>query len=535
MLTVEEIYRTYHFGPRAVIELFEKHLGQAYLHQPPPESMLEKTIQGQTELIERLEKQIERLQEELRLQRHQNYQLKRRIADLEEGQSLPSKDSHNSHLPPSKDLPSRRRTRSLRQPSGLKTGGQPGHPGQTLRLADDPHQLIRHSPQRCLDCQSSLESSHYVGAERRQVVELPPLKIEVIEHISEQRRCHNCGRVTKGEFPKDVRSPVQYGSRLKACAVYLSQYQLLPYGRVCELLRDWFGVKISEATLRKSIGECSKNLVKVEARIKSAIRRAEVIHADETVLRVGKNLKYVHVASTGSLTHYGYEGGRGKAAIDAIAIVPNYKGVMVRDAYPAYDAYQSCKHGLCNAHLLRDLTYLSEASEKQKQWAEPLKGLLQEMKEAVDEAVAKARKHLTREQGNDFDRKYDELMRLGWEINGLPGERAGPESSVWESTVKPVKGVDRQARNLALRVKLRKEEVLRFLKDLRVPFDNNQAERDLRMIKLQQKIGGCFRTEEGVRDFCRVRGYVSTMRKRGREILEAIEAALRGQPLLLSS
>jgi transposase len=274
--------------------------------------------------------------------------------------------------------------------------------------------------------------------------------------------------------------------------------------------------------------------VKVEARIKSAIRRADVIHADETVLRVGKKLKYMHVASTRSLTHYGYEGGRGKAAIDAIAIVPNYKGVIVRDAYPAYDAYQSCKHSLCNAHLLRDLTYLSEASEKQKQWAEPLKGLLQEIKEAVDEAVAEGRKQLTREQGKDFDRRYDELTEVGWEVNGLPAERAGPDGSVWEKVVKPAKGVDRQGMNLSLRVRLRKEEVLRFMLDFRVPFDNNQAERDLRMVKLQQKIGGCFRTEEGVRDFCRVRGYVSTMRKRGHEVLGAIEAALRGQPSPLS-
>jgi transposase len=345
----------------------------------------------------------------------------------------------------------------------MKPGGQPGHPGQTLRLAQNPDRVIRHSPQRCLDCHATLETSQQISSQRRQVIDLPPVKVEVIEHIRETRRCHNCGRVTKGEFPKDVRSSVQYGPKLRACAVYLSQYQLLPYARVCELLSDWFGVKISEATLRRSIGDCSKNLVKVEAGIKNALRRADVMNVDETVLRVGKQLKYVHVASTKSLTHYGYEGGRGKAAIDAIAIVPNYKGVIVRDAYPAYDQYQ-----------------------------------------------------------------------MGWEVNGLPAERAGPEASVWEKIVKPANEVERKGMNLVLRVKLRKEEVLRFMIDFRVPFDNNQAERDLRMIKLQQKIGGCFRTEEGVRDFCRVRGYVSTMRKRGREILCAIEAALRGQPLLLS-
>jgi transposase len=194
--------------------------------------MLEKTILGQVECIEQLEHQIENLQEELRLQRYQNFQLKKRIAELEESHSRPLKDSHNSHLPPSKDLPSRRRTESLRQPSGRKSGGQPGHLGHTRQLADNPDHMIRHSPESCRYCQASLETSQKIGIERRQVIELQPVKLEVIEHIAEQRRCHRCGRVTKGEFPQEVKTPAQYGPRLRACAVYLSQYQLLPYSRV---------------------------------------------------------------------------------------------------------------------------------------------------------------------------------------------------------------------------------------------------------------------------------------------------------------
>jgi len=191
LLTVEEIYRTYHFGPGAVIELFEKHLGQAYLHQPPPESMLEKTILGQMERIEQLEKQIERLQEELRRERHHNHRLKKRVSELEESQSLPPKDSHNSHLPPSKDLSSRRRTKSLRLPSRLKPGGQPGHPGQTLRLAENPDRVIRHSPQQCLDCQASFLSE--ANQKQKQWAEpmkwlLQEMKEAVDEAMTERRK-----------------------------------------------------------------------------------------------------------------------------------------------------------------------------------------------------------------------------------------------------------------------------------------------------------------------------------------------------------
>ena len=163
-----------------------------------------------------------------------------------------------------------------------------------------------------LHCQASLETSQHIRAERRQVVELPPMKVEVIEHLIEHSRCHSCGRVTKGEFPKDVCSPVQYGPRLRACAVYLSQYQLLPYGRACEILSDWFGVNISQATLRRSIADCSKGLVKLEARIKNALRRADVLNVDETVLRVGRQLKYVQVTGTGSLAHYSFKEGEAK-------------------------------------------------------------------------------------------------------------------------------------------------------------------------------------------------------------------------------
>jgi transposase len=373
MLSVEEIYRTYHHGLRAIIDLFERHLRQAYLHPPPPPSLLEKTIQGQMLEIEPLQHQVDRLQDELSQQRYHCFQLRRRVAELEERTQEPVKDSHNSHLPPSADSSQRKRIRNLRQPSGRRVGGQPGHAGTTRKLCPEPDQVINYSPQECKHCNSSLDDSRVASFERRQVIELPAVNMEVIEPRAEVRRCKTCGRKTKGKFPVQAKASVQFGARLRAAAAYLSQYQLLPYERACELIGDWFGVRLSVATLRRSISDCSKKLIKTEARIKKTIRGAEVVHVDETVLSIAGKTKYVHAASAGKLTHYGYEGGRGRAAIEAIGIVPDYGGVIVRDAYPAYDAYQQCKHSLCNVRLLRDLTYVIEGSPTHKRWAEPMK------------------------------------------------------------------------------------------------------------------------------------------------------------------
>jgi transposase len=204
----------------------------------------------------------------------------------------------------------------------------------------------------------------------------------------------------------------------------------------------------------------------------------------------------VHVASTGKLTYYGYEGGRGRAAIEAIAIVPNCRAVIVRDAYPAYDTYQQCKHSLCNVHLLRDLTYAIEGSPTHKQWAEPMKGLLQEIKQAVEQAKAEGRRRLTKQQEQQYQDKYEEFVNQGWELKGLRASRAGPTECRAEGEGESETGADKQGSNLVVRLKVRQEEILRIMREFRVPFDNNQVEREVRMIKLDQKIGGCFRSEE---------------------------------------
>jgi transposase len=257
-------------------------------------------------------------------------------------------------------------------------------------------------------------------------------------------------------------------------------------------------------------------LIESELKIKRKLRHSAVIHADETGLRVGKRLYYVHVASTARLTHYGSDARRGRTAIDEIGILPQYRGTCVHDGWLSYTYYTGCRHALCGAHLLRELTYFVELGEGWRGWAEPLLKLLLEMKAEVERVSEGGGDRLAPERLMELMGSYDRLVRQGLEAN--------PPPEVADQ-------VKKQARNLLLRLERRKEEVLRFVTDFTVPFDNNQAERDLRMIKLQQKTSGCFRTEEGARQFCRIRSYLSTMRKQGKGILQALEKACRGAPL----
>ena len=250
--------------------------------------------------------------------------------------------------------------------------------------------------------------------------------------------------------------------------------------------------------------------------IKRRLRRSPVIHADETGLRVNQKLGYVHVASTPRLTHYAAATHRGQTAITEINVLPGYRGTCVHDGWQAYTHYTRCRHALCGVHLLRELTYLAELSAQTKLWAAPLKELLLEMKGEVERVREGGGRQLGPERLVSLTQSYDGLVAAGLKAQPPPDM---PE------------GVKKQGRNLLLRLERRKQEVLRFLVDFSVPFDNNQAERDLRMIKLQQKTSGCFRTEEGARRFCRIRSYLSTARKQGRGVLGALAGACRGRPL----
>jgi transposase len=513
MPTSYEIYQTYLRGPAAVIRLFEQALGTQAIYGPPAPDMQQRTIDALSEEIARRDNQIARLKQELSEVRGDNHRLRRRNSELE---ALITKDSHNSSRPPSSDPPWAKRTNSLRRPSGKLRGGQPGHPGHTLRLTQKPQRVITHRPKQCRHCLSPLGGGWSAGVERRQVIDLVPARLRVIEHRAEVVCCPACGKRTKAEFPVGVKARVQYGSSILARALYLHDYQLLPYARTAEAMKELFGCALSRGTLSTAVRRCANGLIETELKIKRGLRRSAVLHADETGLRVEGKLAYVHVASTPRLTHYGSDTRRGKAAMDEIGILPEYHGTCVHDGWLSYTFYPECRHALCGAHISRELTYFEELSEETKAWAGPLKELLLEMKSEDERVCAEGEKQLAAGRLAELTASYDKLVAAGLE--------AQPPPAVPEQVMK-------QARNLLLRLERRKEEVLRFLTDFSVPWDNNQAERDLRMVKLQQKVSGCFRTEEGARRFCRIRSYLSTARKQGRVVLAALEGVCRGVPL----
>lgn len=541
MFTRHQLYQLYEEGREPTIQLIESLLDYIEELKRDPHNRQQRHIVDLSERIQKLAARLKRVEEKLAKQQCLNYELKRRIAELEAAAVV--RDSHNSGLPPALDPPAAkaanaiRRTRSLRRPSGKLPGAQPGHPGHTRPRVEQPDRVMTHSPSLCRGCGASLAGGYVVKCESRQIIELPPVKPWVVEHRALTKRCRSCDGLTKGRFPQGVKAAVQYGRGVRARAVYLVNYQLLPYRRAAEVLQDFFSCPISAGSLRRIIAECAGRALTTEVEIKHRLKQAEVIHVDETGLRVEGAGRFVHVASTARLTHYACDSRRGKAAMDEIGILPAFKGTSVHDGWPAYTSYYQCRHALCGAHLLRELTYIEESHPHQRgQWAEPMAQLLLEIKVAVERAREAGHSALTEQEQAEFFDRYDKVVRRGLELNP---ERATRRPKVDEGAATLKKGRGRipqsEARKLVTRLESRRAEVLRFMTDFRVAFDNNQAERDLRMVKLRQKIGGCFRSGEGAQQFCRLRSVILTARKQGRAVLDSIERVLRGQQLTLTS
>jgi len=357
--------------------------------------------------------------------------------------------------------------------------------------------------------------------ERRQIHELPPLQLVVREYQALHVRCPACHAVTVGAFPPEAPSRAQYVPRLRAFAIYLVEQQLVPYGRVRELLADLFGAHLSLGTLVQWVQQAAAQLAPVEAQIKAALVRAPVLHSDETGVRQAGHLAWAHVASTGQLTHYAMHANRGSDATDAIGILPHFQGVSVHDGWAGYRAYTACRRALCNVHHLRELTFLEE--EYQQGWAGELKRLLQAMRAAADRARTQGPRQVPTAQRDPLRARYRELLAAGLAANPPPQvqRQPGQRGRLAQSPV----------RNLLERLILGQDQVLAFLDDLTIPFDNNQAERDLRGLKVQQKVSGCFRSETGAEAFARLRSYLATLRKQGQALLAALETVLAGQPL----
>ena len=439
-----------------------------------------------------------------------------RVQDLE---ARLAKDSHNSSKPPASDG-LRRKTKSLRTKSGKKPGGQIGHHGQTLRLVAVPDAVIEHRPAVCSTCQTPLDAAaHVVVRERRQIQDLPPLRLRVTEHQALHLQCPACRAVSAGNFPAEAPSRAQYGPQLRALAVYLVEQQFVPYARVRAVLADLFGAQLSSGTLVAWVRQAAQTLAPVEDAVQQALARAPVLHCDETGVRRGGRLAWAHVASTARLTHYAIHAQRGSAATEAIGILPHFRGVSVHDGWKPYQTHTTCRHALCNIHHLRELTFLEE--QYQQVWARELKALLLEMKATVEQARRAGLAQLPTATHSTFVARYQALLAAGHAANPPPARRPRQRGRVKQTP----------AQNLLERLWLGQEQVLAFLDDLTIPFDNNQAERDLRLLKVQQKVSGSFRSDAGADAFARFRGYLSTLHKQGVALLPALETLFAGQPL----
>ncbi len=452
-------------------------------------------------------------------------QLAKQSEALQALQARQAKDSQTSSKPPSSDgYKKRNRTESLRKSGDKPNGGQPGHDGQTLKASDTPDRTETHQVSVCEHCQASLSDSEASGYEERQVFDIPAMRIEVTAHRADVKICPQCGGKSKGDFPSDVGQSVQYGPGVKTWAAYFSNQHHIPVERTAEIFEDLLHHRLSEATVLKASEDLSQGIAPSVEAVKEMLCGSEVLNVDESGLRVMGKLHWLHVASNDSLTHYEVHAKRGKAAMDEAGILGDFQGTAVHDHWKPYFQYEDCQHALCNAHHLRELQFI--AKQYHQPWAKDMSELLLEIKAAVAKALPHA-DSLSPQRLEAFERRYGEVIKAGFDANPLPPVPQGQ-----------VKKRGRPKRppplNLLIRLRDFKGQVLAFMYDFRVPFDNNQGERDVRMVKVKQKVSGGFRTLGGAQRFGRIRGYISTARKNSKNVFEAIREAFDRNPFIPS-
>lgn len=478
------------------------------------------------------EEEVRKLQEAYRELKEQAEQKDRRIEELEgllmsallrieELERRLGKDSHNSSKPPSSDG-LRRKPGKGRRKSQKTSGGQPGHQGHTLMQVLPSDSVVLHRPERCEVCQFPLAQEPATTTERRQVHDLPVWRVQVEEHCRQAICCPQCQHVTQASFPADVQAPAQYGPRIQAFAVSLSQFQLVPLQRTCEALSDLCDCQLSEGTLVQWIAQAAQRLQPSIEWIKSLLLRSPLMHADETGMRVKGILHWMHLNATTSLTLYSWHRKRGHQALEQIGIWPHYQGRAMHDRWTSYDRYD-CAHSLCGAHLLRDCLYVAE-QEKQP-WGQAMFDLLLTMKQAADHWRKQGANSVPRRERDPLIAQYFAIL-----VDGLKAHAAQAPPTGSAPPRRQGRKKQDASKNLLDALLKRADQVLEFLEDTSVPFTNNLAERDLRMVKVQQKISGTFRSDEGVTAFCTIRSYLSTMRKQGRSMLGAMAAVFTGVP-----
>jgi len=433
-----------------------------------------------------------------------------------------AKNSKNSSKPPSTDgfKKPKPNPKSRRKKTGRKSGGQTGHKGSTLKPSSTPDIIQNHCVTECECCKKSLADQPPDEIIKRQVFDIPRAPLFSTEHRSEEKTC-SCGYLNKAGFPEGVTAPVQYGELIQAVAVYLNVYQMIPYKRTCEILSDLLGCKMSEGTLHNLLKKYNERVQEPLESIREHIRQANVAHFDETGFQVGSMRWWLHVASTQTATYYQAHPKRGSEAMDAMDILPQFEGRAIHDHWKPYYTYL-CKHGLCNAHHLRELVFVHE--EYNQPWAEEMIECLMKIKHETDHQRENGNQ-VSQDRIREFENLYQLVLDKGYKENPLaPLPPDAKKKRGRRAKSKP--------RNLLERLDTHREEALAFMYDLQVPFDNNLGERDIRMTKVKQKISGTCRSKKGAEIFCNARSYISTAQKNSIRAFDAVLQVVEGNAFI---
>ncbi|MCA1694477.1 MAG: IS66 family transposase [Actinobacteria bacterium] len=447
-------------------------------------------------------------------QAEQIEQLKTEVAEL---RRQLGQNSRNSSKPPSSDSPFvKPAPKSLRRESGRKPGGQPGHRGSTLAQVADPNERLRHEPGPCSGCGADLRDAPEVGMERRQVFDLPPITVRVTEHQLIERRCE-CGATTCATAPEGVTAPVQYGPRITAIILYLYVGQFLSKKRTAAALAELFGTPVSEGTVAAMTHRAADGLDDFLGHLTDRLADAEVAGFDETGLRVAGKLHWVHCARTDKYTLITCHPKRGREGIDDAGVLARFRGIAVHDAWAPYDTYLDVEHQLCCAHALRELASVADTAPPDTQWcwATQAADALVAMQQLVAEAIATGVEALDPDARDKQTQLYRSAARIGITQTAARSDKMMKKHNA-----------------LARRLLDRQDDYLRFTQDWRLPADNNGSERDIRMIKLRQKVSGCLRTLTGAQQFCAIRSYLSTAAKHGRNFFDTLVMLTEGRPWL---
>ena len=416
-----------------------------------------------------------------------------------------------SHVIPEERQREKKRTKSLRNSSGRKSGGQPGHKGNTLKQVDNPDEIIDILPEQCPNCGTEFSHEDSTGFIRRQVIDLPPPV--VTEHRGHTCKCIGCGDEFKGEFPADVAAPVQYGKTVASFAAYYQTVHVIPVNRLVRVLNDMHQMKLSEATLMKMIGDMARRLGPVANLLQKKIAGNPLVttHLDETGFRAESKLHWIHTTSSETMSHFRVGSSRGDILFDLA-------GNIVHDCFASYWKIKGVKHGICNFHTTRELKALFEIDKED--WANEMRIILFDALKLTDNARKQGKDAVDPEDISAIEERYYACLKKAIAFHEGLDPLVSPDAKK-----KPGRQKRRIGHNLALRLLNFAECVLLFLHDLTVPFSNNEAERDLRMIKVRQKVSGCFRTEQELKDFCTLRTIIETARKQGWDVLETLQTS----------